>query len=38
VPRATGASAPALLGAIAPFELERLLAKMRVACAANAAE
>jgi anhydro-N-acetylmuramic acid kinase len=35
VPRATGASRPAVLGAIAPYDLEALLAKMRAECAAN---
>jgi anhydro-N-acetylmuramic acid kinase len=35
VPRATGATRPAVLGAIAPYELDALLAKMRAECAAN---
>jgi anhydro-N-acetylmuramic acid kinase len=38
VPGATGASRPALLGAIAPFELENLLAKMRAEVVANETE
>jgi len=35
VPRATGASRPAVLGAIAPYALEAALAKMRAECLAN---
>jgi anhydro-N-acetylmuramic acid kinase len=35
LPRATGAAYPAMLGAIAPFALDALLAKMRAECAAN---
>ena len=37
-PGATGAARPAVLGAIVPFELDVLLAKMRAECAANGAE
>lgn len=32
VPRVTGAAHPALLGAIAPYDLEKLLAKMEAEC------
>ena len=32
VPRATGASAPVILGAIAPYELDALFDKMRIEC------
>ncbi len=35
VPSATGAMRPTLLGAIVPYELDRLLTKMRVELAAN---
>ena len=35
VPAATGAARPAILGAIVPYRLERLLAKMRAEVAAN---
>jgi anhydro-N-acetylmuramic acid kinase len=38
LPGATGARRPALLGAIAPFELEALLAKIRAEVAANDAQ
>jgi len=37
LPGATGACRPAVLGAIAPFALARLLAKMHAECAANGA-
>ncbi len=35
VPRATGAARPSVLGAIVPFELDALLAKIRTECAPN---
>jgi anhydro-N-acetylmuramic acid kinase len=38
LPGATGASKPALLGAVAPFALEALLAKIRAECTANERE
>jgi anhydro-N-acetylmuramic acid kinase len=35
LPRATGAAHPAVLGAIVPYRLDLLLAKMRAECASN---